>query len=307
MLKKIALIILSILMGGVFIFSGYAKLHPIEPFEYTFVDMGVSGWRLAPYIARFFISLEFFIGILFLFNFKIKTTCKISSVVLVFFSLYLIGLIFLTGNKGNCGCFGNYLVMTPLQALIKNAIMLLVTALIFNNHKGFSFKKDIILFYTLALASLATPHILNYVDLDYSEAYLTKHEDFYKIELDTLYKYAKINTPPKSLSIGKHVIAFMSATCPHCRIAAKKMKIIKEKNPAIPVYLVLNGDEKDFKIFFEDTKATNIPYCNLNGKGFIFLAGTTMPYICLINNSMVENTVDYMRLDQEQIENWLKK
>src|ERR1035437_9973769 len=164
MLKKILLSVLSVLMGGVFIFSGYAKLHPIEPFEYTFVDLGVSGWRLAPYIARFFIGLEFFIGVLFLFNVKIKTTCKISAIVLVFFSLYLIGLIFLTDNKGNCGCFGNYLVMTPLQALTKNAIMLLVTAIIFKQYKGFSFKRDGYLFYSLMLASLVTPHILNYVD-----------------------------------------------------------------------------------------------------------------------------------------------
>lgn len=307
MLKKILLSVLCVLMGGVFVFSGYAKLHPIEPFEYTFVDMGVSSWRLAPYIARFFISLEFFLGVLFILNFKIKTTCKISAAVLVFFSLYLIGLIFLTGNKGNCGCFGTYLVMTPLQALMKNAIMLLVTWLIYKYHNGIGFKKDIYLFYTLMLASVAMPHILNYVDLDYSEAYLTKREDYYKIELDTLYKYAKINAPPKSLSKGKHVIAFMSTTCPHCRIAAKKMKIMMEKNPSLPLYFVLNGDEKDFKLFFEDTKATNVPYCKLNGKGFVFLAGTVMPYICLVNNSMVETTVDYMHLDQNKIENWLKK
>ncbi|HWY38007.1 MAG TPA: MauE/DoxX family redox-associated membrane protein [Bacteroidia bacterium] len=307
MVKKILFIILCILLGGVYIFSAYAKLHPIEPFEYTFVDMGVSGWRMAPFIARFFIGLEFFLGALFIFNFKIRTTAKISIAVLLFFSLYLVGLIFLTGNKGNCGCFGTYLVMTPLQALIKNAVMLVLTWGLYKYYNGFSFKKDFILFYALLLAAMVTPHILNYVDLDYSAAYLSKKEDQYKIELDTLYKYAKVNTPPKSLSTGRHIIAFMSLTCPHCRIAAKKMKIIKEKNPDIPIYFVLNGDEKDFKPFFEDTKATNIPYCNLNGKGFIFLGGTILPYICLVNNSTVETSVDYMHLDQEQIESWLKK
>lgn len=294
-------------MGAVFVFSGYTKLYPIEPFEYTFVDLGVSGWRLAPFTARFFIGLEFFIGLLFILNIKIKAVCKISFITLIVFSVYLLGLMFIIGNKGNCGCFGNYFSMTPLQALIKNVIMMGVVVVIYKYHKGFSFKRDIILFYLLMLTSLITPHILNYVDLDYSEAYLTKHEDYYKLELDTLYKYAKINTPPKSLSKGKHIIAFMSATCPHCRIAAKKIKIMKEKNPEIPIYLVLNGEEKNFKAFFEDTKATNIPYCNLNGKGFVYLGGLQLPAIFLVNNSMVENQVDYMHLDQEQIENWLKK
>ncbi|MGZ3866818.1 MAG: MauE/DoxX family redox-associated membrane protein, partial [Bacteroidia bacterium] len=77
MVKKIILCVLCILMGAVFVFSGYTKLNPIEPFEYTFVDLGVAGWRLAPFVARLFISLEFFIGALFLLNIKIKAVCKI--------------------------------------------------------------------------------------------------------------------------------------------------------------------------------------------------------------------------------------
>lgn len=307
MLKRILFIVLSMLMGGVYIFSAYAKLHPIEPFEYTFVDMGVASWRLAPFVARFFIGLEFFLGVLFICNFKIRTTSLISAVVLVFFSLYLLGLMFIAGNKGNCGCFGEYLVMTPLQALVKNIIMLGFTWPLYKYYSGFTFRKDKIVFYIVLLGALVTPHILNYVDLDYSAAYLTKHEDFYKLELDTVYKYAKVNAPPKTLSRGKHIIAFMSVTCPHCRIAAKKMKIMKEKNPNISIYFVLNGDLKDFKAFFDDTKATNIPYCNLNGKGFIYIAGTTLPYICLVNNSIVEATVDYMTLDQQEVEDWMKK
>jgi uncharacterized membrane protein YphA (DoxX/SURF4 family) len=307
MFKKIALYILSVLFGAVFIFSGYTKLYPIEPFEYTFVDLGVVGWKLAPFVARLFISLEFFIGILFILNIRIKTACRITVITLIVFSLYLLGLIFITGNKGNCGCFGNYLSMTPLQALIKNVIMLAVVWLLYKYHKGIAFRWDKTLYYLLILASVSLPHIFNYVDLDYSQAYLVKKEDTYKLELDTLYKYAKVNTPPRSLSRGKQIILFMSSTCPHCRIAARKIKIMKEKNPGLPIYLVLNGDAKDMKAFFEDTKLTNVPYCNLNGKGFVYLAGTNMPYICLVNNSMVENTVDYMHLDQDQIEKWLKQ
>jgi hypothetical protein len=307
MVKKVILSILCIFMGAVFIFSGYTKLNPIEPFEYTFVDLGVASWRLAPFVARFFISLEFFIGILFILNIKIKAVCKISFITLIVFSLYLLGLMFI-GNKGNCGCFGNYLAMTPLQALLKNAVMLAVVALIYKFYEGFSFKRDSIVFYVLLLGSLSIPHILNYVDLDYSEAYLTKKEDAYKMELDTLYKYAEKTTPaPKSLSTGKHIIAFMSATCPHCRIAAKKIKIMADKNHAIPFYLVLNGKADAVKGFFDDTKLTNVPYTNLNGKGFVFLAGLVMPYICLVNNSEVENAVDYIHLDQGEIESWLKK
>ncbi|MBI3719484.1 MAG: hypothetical protein HY252_12950, partial [Sphingobacteriales bacterium] len=288
MLKKIGYSVLCILLGAVFIFSAITKLYPIEPFEYTFVDLGISNWKLAPFIARFFIGLEFFIGALLILNLRIKTTCKIAAAALALFSLYLVGLIFLTGNKGNCGCFGNYFFMTPAQALAKNLIMLALLWLLYKYYDGVllfspsgylptTYRRVALrmansplwgaggLCYFLAIASLITPHILNYVDMDYSEAYLSVHEDHYKLELDSLYKNAKINVPPASLSTGKHVLAFMSLTCPHCRVAAKKMKIIKERNPEISMYFILNGDDNKIEPFFEETHAENIPYCILLG------------------------------------------
>jgi hypothetical protein len=73
------------------------------------------------------------------------------------------------------------------------------------------------------------------------------------------------------------------------------------------MYLVLNGEYKKIQPFFEDTRAYNIDYCILNGKNFIYLAGLSMPMIYMVNNSVVENSVDYLSLDQTQIENWLNK
>ncbi len=306
---KILLIITSALVGLLFLYSGYTKLYPIEPFEYTFVDLGVGGWKTAPFIARFMIGLEFFIGAMLIFNLYLKKfTIKLTIATLVFFTGYLLMMIITAGNNGNCGCFGNAIAMTPLQAIIKNVIMLAFCFIILKFHEGYEFGKlskwlSIALFFT----AMAMPHILNYIDLDYSAAYLNKSEDHFELPLDSLYKDAKINVPPHSLSNGKHILAFMSASCPHCRIAAKKLRIMMEKNPSLPIYLVLNGEDDKSKLFFEDTKATNIPYCRLNGKNFVYLAGVNMPMIYLVNNSIVETNVDYIHLDQNEIENWLNK
>lgn len=296
-------------MGLVFLFSGYTKLYPIEPFEYTFVDLGIGGWKLAPFIARFMIGLEFFIGFLLIIGLFIKRfTIKLTIASLILFSIYLFFLMATAGNKGNCGCFGNAISMTPLQALIKNAIMIAVCLVIYKFYDGFNFGKiGKWLFGALLITSFALPHILNYVDFNYSEAYLTKKEDQFPLELDSLYNNAKIHTPPKTLSKGKHIIAFMSLSCPHCRIAAKKLRLMKEKNPDISMYLVLNGDYNKIQPFFEETKARNIDYCILNGKTFVYLAGLDMPAIFMVNNSVVENWINYMQLDQTEIEKWLAK
>ncbi len=307
LLLKILFFLLSSAMGLLFIYSGWAKLEPIEPFEFTFVDIGIAGWRTAPFIARFMIGLEFFIGFLLIFGLFIKRfTIKLTVISLIVFCLYLVFVIINTGNNGNCGCFGVRISMTPVEALIKNGITLIACYFIYKYYDGLNYGKvSKWLFGILFLSAFALPHILNYVDLDYSSAYLTKKEDHFKLELDSLYKDAKKNIPPTSLSKGKHIIAFMSMSCPHCRIAAKKLRIMHEKNPSISMYLVLNGEDKKIKPFFEDTKATNIDYCILNGKNFIYLAGLDMPAIYMVNNSVVENWVDYMHLDQTKIEEWL--
>ena len=99
----------------------------------------------------------------------------------------------------------------------------------------------------------------------------------------------------------------MSLKCPHCRVAAKKFRLIKNNNPEIPIYFVLNGDKKDLKSFLADTRIENIPYSFALGKTFVQLSGTTLPKIYYLNNTIVYKKVDYYELNQYQIEDWLKK
>lgn len=309
MFKKISLTFLCSLIGAVFIFSGYSKLYPIEPFEYTFVDIGIVNWEIAPFVARILIGLEFLIGVLFLLNINLrKITYKLGISVLTLFSVYLMLLMMFSGNKGNCGCFGELFPMTPLWALIKNVGMLLLIFLLYKFHDGFELSKKIrILNILIFITAFTFPFILNPVELDYSEAYLNKPSENYKLELDSLYANATLTVPPKTLSKGKHIIAFMSLTCPHCRIAANKIRIVHKNNPNISFYFVLNGDEKNLKPFYENTHTEDIDHCILLGRSFVYLAGTSLPTIYLINNSMVEHEVNYMNLNQKEIEDWLGK
>lgn len=254
------------------------------------------------------IGLEFFIGLMLIFNLYLKKfTIKLTAATLIVFTIYLLILIFKDGNNGNCGCFGNAIAMTPLQAVIKNVIMLGVCFFIYKSHEGFSFGKlSLWISVTFLLTAMAMPHVLNYIDMSYSEAYLNRPEYNFKLELDTLYNNAKVNQPPRTLSEGKHVISFMSLTCPHCRLAAKKIRIIHERNPEISFYFVLNGEKENLKRFYEDTKTEDIPYCMLGARPFVFLGGTALPAIYLVNNSVVEHSVNYVNLDQTEIEKWMK-
>ncbi|HKC69832.1 MAG TPA: MauE/DoxX family redox-associated membrane protein [Bacteroidia bacterium] len=308
-IKKIFLSILSALLGGIFIFSAYAKLYPIEPFEYTFVDLGLSNWQLAPFMARLLIGLEFLIGVLLILNILLKKfTYKLGIATLIIFCIYLILQLIISGNKGNCGCFGTTIYMSPLNALLKNIAMLAVFIALYIYHSGFSFgrfSKYIVI--AVSIIACALPFILNPVQLDYAEAYLNKPETNFALPLDTLYKNATLSQPPKTLSKGKHVVLFFSLTCSHCRIAAKKVRTINKLNPAIPFYMVLNGKEEKLTPFFDDTHTEGIDHCMLKGQPFTYLAGVSLPVIYLVNNGVVEHQLDYITLDQKELENWLAK
>lgn len=208
-------------------------------------------------------------------------------------------------NKGNCGCFGTVIEMTPIQALVKNILVLVVILILYKYHQGWTLLKyNHYFLYTFFTATMALPFILNPIMLDYSEAYLNKSTENFAVPLDTLYKHAKINIPPKSLSKGKQIISFLSLKCKHCKIAAKRMQLFHNIHPEVPIYFVLNGDEGDIPKFINEVNLVDIPYTLLNGRAFVYMAGVNLPVIHLINNGHFELSIDYLNFDEEEVIKW---
>lgn len=310
--KIITAAVLSIAMGLVFLYSGYTKLLPvIETFEFSFVDIGIANWYTAPVFARLMIILEFFVGALLILNFKLKKfTLPLTVSILLFFIIYLLIVISTSGNKGNCGCFGEHVIMTPEQAIYKNIVMIAVSAIIYFLWEGWDLKRFNKLLYSFIFLGCTTVTLI-YQPIDYT--YTSNNQDEkvnYPLELNLLYSpedTSKVDIPKIDLRKGKHVLAFLSLSCPHCRIAAKKFRLIKKNNPELSIYFVLNGDKgKKLEEFLEDTKADNIPNSFCLGKSFVQLASAHLPRIYYIDNGIVVKKVDYFELNQYYVENWVK-
>lgn len=311
LLVKIFLSLISVGLGLVFLYSGYTKLTPvIETFEFSFVDVGIGNWYSAPVLARLMIGLEFFVGLLLILNYNLKKfTLPLAAGLLLFFCVYLVLQIILSGNEGNCGCFGEHVKMTPLEAIVKNIIMLGLALPVYLRHEGWKIGFNRLLLSFTGLTTLLIPFLLNPVDYSYTSNNLDEEVN-YPLELNALFSpedSSKVEIPKVDIRKGKHVLAFMSLKCPHCRVAAKKFRLIKNNNPEIPIYFVLNGDKKDLNAFLEDTRIENIPYSFALGKAFVQLSGTTLPKIYYLNNTIVYKKVDYYELNQYQIEDWLKE
>ena len=311
MLKRIIAIILSIIVGSIFIYSGYTKLFPvIETFEFTFVELGIANWYTAPFIARLFLGLEFFVGCLLILNYQLKKiTIPITIILLSFFTIYLIIQIFVSGNNGNCGCFGEHLKMTPLQAIIKNAIMFGLLFIVYFIYEGWKIKYNSLLLSFVGVTLILTPFIINPIDYNYTSNNLDEKVN-YPLALNLLFQpedSSKVEIPKVDIRKGNHVVAFLSLKCPHCKIAAKKFRLIKKNNPQISIYFILNGQKSDYYNFIEETKADNIPYSFCLGKTFVKLASFRLPRIYYLYNGIVFRKVDYLVLNQYEIEAWYNK
>lgn len=118
--------------------SGIAKLFPIWAFEKQIVDLGISSWCIAPYIARFIIALEISIGIAILQPHYIKKIVIPATILLLLaFCIHLSLEMYQHGAMtGNCGCFGQLIPMTPLEAFIKNIVTIGLLIYLYKNVKS---------------------------------------------------------------------------------------------------------------------------------------------------------------------------
>lgn len=301
-------ILLSIATGIVFLYSAYTKVFTIESFEtfqFTIAEYLHFPWVLSAIFAGFMIGVEAALGALLVFNLygKAKWVLKGAIALLIAFSIYLIFLWVKMGNDINCGCFGDAIWMSPSASLIKNLVLALAVIILILVHRGLVFRRSNIVIWVIAISFITIPFLM-YPLPDTEPQWIKK--DRHQIDLSALYAPGKTDAPKADLTKGKHVVAFMSLSCPHCRVAAYKMHVMKLRNPSLPFHLVLAGKDMYWKAFFDQTKATNIPYTRLDADTFTGLVGYSWPVIYLLNNGWIEAQTNYVQMDQTQIEQWLQ-
>ncbi|WP_333667586.1 MauE/DoxX family redox-associated membrane protein, partial [Flavobacterium sp.] len=129
---------IRILISFLFLLSAVAKLYPspyfaISTFEVKqLYPMGFSE-GFAPYFSRILIGIEFALGLLILQkNFLRSIVIPGTILLLAVFTTHLtIVTIQDGGNSGNCGCFGSLLPMTPVQAIAKNVVAMILLVWLF--------------------------------------------------------------------------------------------------------------------------------------------------------------------------------
>jgi len=138
---KILNLISRIIVGIVFIFSGFVKA--IDPLgsTYKFVDyfmafnmefFSVLAFPLAVVLS----ALEFTLGFSLIFNTFKKLTVWTVSVFMLFFTI-LTFVLAIYNPVTDCGCFGDAIILTNWQTFYKNLIIMVFVAILFINKDKF--------------------------------------------------------------------------------------------------------------------------------------------------------------------------
>ena len=244
--------LLRLLISGLFLLSAVAKLYPsidtgfIIGFEMKQLraDIGFSK-EIAQYVSRFILAAEIFIAFAILqANFLKRIIIPLSTLLLIGFSIHLfIGVI--QGKTGNCGCFGELIPMTPLQALIKNIATIFILYFIFRYTKNTRRSNLSFLLLIFILSSLFMFIVAPLRSFNSSIVNLnTEEKSVYS-------KYVA------GIDRGESLLCFFAAGCDHCQEAAKAIVKLENELECFPDVNICFLDEETDKIpkFFEDAGA----------------------------------------------------
>jgi thiol-disulfide isomerase/thioredoxin len=296
--KKYLALTLRIVVSFLFLISAVAKMYPspyfaISTFEVKqLYPMGFSP-ELAVYFSRTLIGIEFALGLLLLQPHYLKKVVTPATILLlVVFITHLTIDTISNGNAGNCGCFGELLPMTPVQAIIKNIVAVGLLVWLYkllpvdrNNFwvlTTITFASILGIFMVAPIAPIVseqpeatvieTPEVLQTEQTiaDTTAASVTETPATTEI-VKAVETQAAPDEPKAIKSVysqyfanadkGKKIIGLFAPGCEHCQETAKQLTEMKAKNKDFP----------ELEIIFMDEEAEKIP-------DFFKFAGAQYPY-----------------------------
>ena len=322
-------IALRALLALLFLVSAAAKLYPSPYFAMTtfeikqLLPMGFSEVSAA-YFSRTLIGCEMALGILLLqpHYFK-RLVLPASFLILAVFSIHLTYEIIASGNKGNCGCFGSLLPMTPLQAVVKNVIAMGLIIWLYritskaSDRLNFSFLLSITLACVLFVFMVGPMRHVESVKSDVEVVDVPEIPEVTdsippaSVTVATGTDSSTIVAPevvdePKAkksgfksfyadIDKGKKLLCFFAPGCDHCKETAKQLTQLKKQVKDFPaVKIIFMDEETDLIPAFFEYAGAKYPHQVLDvGKFWQTLGGNRdTPGVFYIWNGNVVKTYD---------------
>ncbi len=303
--KKIIPTIIRIFIGLVFVASAVTKYISIEAFDMFVFEHELFSWNLTNFLTRILISCEACLGLMLICGIYPKLSRWLTVGSLAFFTIYiLLKPFFFEVNSENCHCFGEVLILSDSQTLIKNVVLLLLSIALFFD-KGWKIKYTKYILIASFIAPLATTFIIRPPDVIVHAIY-GKEIELDMESFDMLVNMEKVQD--MKVSEGKKVLCLYSTTCKHCKRTAIKLDIIiKRHNLDKNNFVVLFwGKEENIDVFYKETGVELL----LTNKvpPLLFLSATKgrQPIIVLMDNGKIVDLYKSTNVNEQKIVEFLK-
>ena len=276
--KKLVIKLLRIILSIVFIFSAISKMFAPGLFEITILDQGIIETReIAAYFGRILIAMELFLGVALLqSNYLKRIVLPATLLTLSGFTILLLFSHF-AGDSNNCGCFGETLKMSPLEAIIKNIVLIIIGIFVFRSSEKKADKLYIpivILIISIGFVFAVTP-IKYYEDLVFS-----KYIDFE-------------NEGRVDLTDGDKLVAVFFIDCEHCMETANDIIALENETSKFQnFYILFAGEESDSVQHFLENANIEHPYLRIPTEDFFELIGNSPPRIYWLQNGEIKEYWD---------------
>lgn len=266
-------IILRLFLAIVFTASAITKLIAPGLLEIILVDHGITASReSAAIFVRILIGFEFSLALLLLQkNYLKKIVIPAVFLFLAGFTVYLTYVHFFIKDNQNCGCFGAIVEMSPVESIIKNIFLLVLTVILYKKTKEEGKKKAL----PLILFCVSFPIV-------FAVTPITDDKDFIFNKYNEFIEAGRVD-----LAQGEKLVFIFSLDCDHCQQIARDVVELK-KRQSLPDMYVLFFQENDVTVNdFEKKTGFSAPYKILPGEEFFELIGSTPPRCYHLKNGKV--------------------
>jgi len=186
----------------------------------------------------------------------------------------------LLGDSENCGCFGDLIPMTPLEALIKNIITLVILYFIYKKSEDI---KSNFSYFVILFLSIST---LMFAALPISSQSKSEGSSFISYVEDEEF----LNTE------SRKILCFFDPDCDHCQHAARSLDSLSNLSEDFPpIHIIFSNSDND-TIMLEDMKLRVDNFFNIVGKEYPF---QSIPFY----NYDTEEVDSYMEITNPDYDN----
>jgi hypothetical protein len=269
---------LRAILGIVFLTSAISKMVAPGLFEITIMEQGIFTSReFIAYLSRFLIIMELFLGLTLFQSFYLKKIILPVSIFILFAFTILLSFSAFAGDTNNCGCFGEVVKMSPLEAIVKNIFLIIIGIVIFRLQDDNPTKIYIPFF--ILLISVGTVFGIAPIK-SYENLVFTQYTNFE-------------NEGRVDLTNGDNLVAVFFIECDHCIETAKEIvKFEKEFGRISNLYILFAGEKTDSVHHFLDKTRIEHPFMRINMDDFFALIGSSPPRIYWLKDGKVNEFWD---------------